>query len=254
MPGVYDFSDGKIANNILDALEDCTANEILRLLRTDNIRYYKNGYKLSYKNLCYHALDTYAHISGYSVRYFLYGSDEAPLTHYSKIDALVIQALDSMESEHLTLLKKAVHAFYYSPIMDTELLKTTPSKRILAILKSRKGAGLIESIPENELYKYRENVTTEVARYKKTGYSYRFRFITDYLPDLATMVGVSLRWIMGIHDSPVYCKTAEADDIFDLFTLMTPTQKIGFVGILSRFSDYDIPELGQIFFEGSGVL
>lgn len=249
MPVAYDFADGKIADNILNALSNCSASAIASLKNKGLLYLPKNGGFLKYKSLYYNALDDYADASGCTIASLIFGSEDAPMPCYTPWDHYVICALNSLTAAQLKTLRTAVDDFYSCPIMASAT-EMSPSKRLLAILDLRFGKNLPTDIPEEEMRKYRLDVSQEIQRFKlKSHHSPVFLFHSDYWPDLAIFSGVSVRWLLGIRKHPLYCETAAADDLFDLYTVMHPYSRKSFIGILLRLSNEYIPELEQYFLD-----
>lgn len=253
MPVAHDFVDGTISHNILNALNYCSIKQITQLLNSENLLHYANDYApVTYKSLRYSGLDAYADASGFSIRYFLFGSDEPPVSYYTPIDKYVIGALNELSSSQLTVLKQATNLFFSDPTMKDSDAYTNPSRRFLAQLKSRKESGLPDAIPEEDLYKYQKDVMVEVRRYKNSRYVPSFLFNSDYWPELATLIGISVHWLLGIKHHALFCNEAVADDIFDMYTLMQPFNKASFVGMLSAMTGKENPELDAVFLDRKG--
>lgn len=253
MPVAHDFVDGKISGNILDALSYCSIKQITQMQNSEVLLTYVNDLlPITYKSLRYSSLDAYAEASGFSIRYFLFGSDEPPVSYYTPIDRYVIRALNELSLSQLTVLKQATELFYSDPTMKDNDAYTNPSRRFLAQLKSKKESGLPDAIPDEDLYKYEKDVMVEVRRYKNSRYVPSFLFNSDYWPDLATLIGVSVRWLLGIKDHALFCNESIADDIFDMYTLMQPFNKSSFVGLLSAMTGKENPELDEVFLDRKG--
>jgi hypothetical protein len=242
-----DFFDGEIARNVLDALEMCEISVLSELRKKEIIRFQKTDNTLTNKSLLYSSLDMYCEATGHSLRYFLFGSEDTPVPSYTQQDKDVVTALNSLNPDQLNLLKNAIQLFYYSPIMEQQDLPT-PAMRFVAAYRSR-GLSVPDDLSGENADKYRLDIVTELHRFKRAFYSPLFNFLTDYWPDLAVFVGVSVRWLLGVKNSKLYCSSSDADDVFDLYTLMAPIHKRNFIGLLSRLSPGYFPELDQYFMD-----
>lgn len=231
-----DFVDGVITKHILYALADCTASEIAQLRSTGALAPNRgnDATYLSYRNLKYAALDDYADVSEHTMRELIFGSNDKPVTYYSAIDAAVIAALDSLGESQLDAMLWVMKKAHCTDLMTSNNMD--PSHRYITFYQTRKSP-LPTEIPEGEQYKYSKNVMQEIERFKKSKRSIYFRFASDYWPDLATVMGISLHWVLGIQRHPLFCETAAGDQLFDYFTLMEPAGKKMFVGYLLRLMD-----------------
>lgn len=242
---VYDFVDGKISDNILHALDTCDAATIVKLTSSGALEQFASpsrkfpSYKYpALRNLRYCGLDDYAEASGYGIRYFLYGEGKPFLPFCSEMDEEVIAALNTLSEEQLEHLKQVTLLFYSNPLMTNKEWKT-PSQRFLAVLRTRHGSGLPDAVPEKELWKYTSDVMQEIERYKASRYSPLFLFNSECWPDLSTLTGISVRWLLGVKKHALYTEHPVADDIFDMYTLMQPKDRQSFIGLLWQFSGAD---------------
>lgn len=254
MPAAYDFSDGIFSGNIVNALSKCEIFDIVTLKKEGLLYFSRINSILKYKSLFYKGIDAYADVTGCSIASFLFGSEAAPLPCYTSWDQYVIRALDSLTKSQCKSLRTAIQRLYWCPIMGTSV-DVTPSKRYMAVLEMRFGKSIPDEIPESDNRKYRLDVCQEIRRFKYASHhSPNFLFHSDYWPDLAMFTGVSVRWLLGIRRHPLYCKTAYAEDLFDLYTLMHPYYRKSFIRLLLHFSNEYIPELEEFYYEGEGSL
>ena len=249
MSNTVSFSESRFLQNIQRALAFTEMNKVSKLIQEGHVRYSNTGSP----SLFYRSIDEYVMASGVSLRSLMFDSEDIPSSYYSNIDAHVINALNMLSDDQLINLKSSIRHFYYNPLMDTSY-DLTPSARFNAILRSRRNSGLPSEIPPEEMYKYRKNVSMEINRYKRSKYSLLFTFHPDYWMDLSTVVGVSVRWILGIDEVPLFCNRGIADDIFDLYTLMSPVKKYSFIALLLRISPVALSELEEFFLEGGRIV
>lgn len=249
MPKIYgDYGDGQIAARILDGLHGIKTSGLAALQSRKQLWMPS---KLSWKSLVYEALDAYADTSGFSVRYFIFGSDEVPTPYYTPLDHELIRILNQMPEYYLKYLRKLAETLYHVPMIND--VPSKPDARFFAILNS-KDAGLITEIPEQDRHKYRKDIVAECNRYKKGGYQTNFRWNPDCWPDLAVMLGVSVRWIMGVKDHPLFCDSAVADDVFECYTLMKEQDRRSFLGVILSLSFVEAPALEEAFRTGGNIL
>lgn len=250
MPTAYDFVDGRIAGNILHALERTDIRQLSILVKKGYlISYLRHPDLLTYRALTYKGISAYAEASGFSVRYFLFGSDEVPAPTYTDLDMEVIDALNRLSVSQLQKLKDSVPHLYGSPMMDPSQY-SSPNYRFLAVLGTRRGAGLPKEVDPEVLAKCKLDVMMEISRYKQARYVPSFRFNSEFWPDLATLIGVSVHWLLGIEGHPLFCNHYLGDDIFDMYTLMQPSARASFAGLLSMLVPDASPALDNAFLNG----
>ena len=94
----------------------------------------------------------------------------------------------------------------------------------------------------------------ELERMKRRGYDLRFQFTLDSYPTVAAYLGASLHWVLSLN-SPLYCETQAAEEVFDLFTIMRPAQWSEFCRLLLFVKDADMYEaMTSPFHETGGRL
>ena len=242
----FDFAQGEVSSRILQALSQAKISVITELQKNGCFR--NNNY--DYTSLLYRHIDDYARASGYTLRYFLFGSENFPVPYYTNVDTYVIDILNQLSQEQLVSLKNIIQTAFPSKLynMSRDL---KPMQRYIAVLDNQRKPLFPKEIPDSEKYKYRKDVMIEIFRYTKhSRYSNRFAFNSDYWADLAMLKGVSVRWILGVKETTLYCNPADADDIFDAFTLMSSLQKYGFLKLLRTIAPTIDPEFERICEEG----
>lgn len=245
MPTSRDFSPGSVSNNILMALAKTNLAALANLHRNDC--FYNNLY--NYTSLRCVCLDDYGQASGYSLRFFLLGSEEAPASYLTKADNYLIRILNALPKEQLVLLEGVCREYFHSHLMDVPLMYA-PSKKLRVAMKPKKGSGFPASIPEGHAFRYRRDIMQEVQRFMKGKLSNCSVFRSDYYLDLATMAGVSVRWLLDVKNLIFHCDSVEADNVFDLYALMGPCDKFTFLLYVNSLIPTPDPELAALLERG----
>lgn len=251
-PRSFDFSEGFVAQNIITSLAFLEIPELSQLYNEGKIRRIKKDPWITARCLYYSALDDYSKATQHSLRYFLFGSEAIQESFYSPYDSDVINVLNMLSDVQLECLRTIAYSSFHSPLMDAPP-DLTPNERFFLVLTSRLNSKVPSAFPENELYKYRRDVLKEFQRYKSVKYNKKFFFHSDYWVDLATYVGVSVRWILGVKETTLHCQRPVADDIFDLYTLMAPVRRFAFIGLLMNISPVPVPEFEKLIYEGGDL-
>lgn len=240
-----DFPAGEIANRVIDALYDVSRPLFYKLVETKRIDCRNSSVDslhstLTYKNLLWNYLDGYALISGHSVHYFLFGTEQPDRSYFSDYDQEVIALIDSLPAETLRSVTQAIRIAYSNPkfAIGTDIY---PSKKL--ILLNAMGNPLPAPVPEEEMFKYKTSINTELTAFRKFQFKDRFVFHIDYIPDLCTYYRVSPHWVFSLKGT-LLCKTPEGDALFDTFCLLSPTQQIDVIStllVLQPFAMIKIP-------------
>lgn len=239
---VHHISDGEISQNIIQCLEQSGVRTIADLIAEKKLRKGNGGF-LTHKQLLYEYFDDYAEASGSTLRYFLFGTDEPPEAYYTPYDAEVIKCLNSLTPAQLRGLKHASQMLFSNPLIEATDESLTPTQRLLSVVNLNRPKMLPTQIPPEDEKKFRYPVLQELERYRAYYRSKAFNFDANYLPDLATLFGVSIRWVLGSKKGIVYCNNQNAEDLFAFYTLLRPMDQIDFCGLLLIASGEDYPML-----------
>ncbi len=223
------FTDGYIADNILQCLRNLSDKEILQLAKDGAFSSKSKIMKiLNYRRLRFESLTVYADACQVPLCYFIFGTMQPPVPTYTQYDGLVIAMLNTLPEEKMKRLYRATKLFFYTG-WDS-FADPDPCVRIVEFLKS-KPFGYVCKIEYPPFKQIKTDIATEINMLRQKHYNPNTNFTTDCLPDLATYLGISLHWVLNIKDYPLYCNSPLGDDIFDLYTMLQPAQQISFLRI-----------------------
>lgn len=227
----YFMTDGKVASRVLSKLLLLDPDTLLKLHQEGYIKTIKPE-KLRPATISLQALDAFAAATNTPGSWFLYG-DKITIPTYTKWDAEVIDSLNSMSDSQIHKIWEYVKNVY--PNRFYEETKDAPmniTSRFIQYARTLPSGSIANAIVRQPGYrKFDPEAEQEIKRFIKVNYSYMFVFSTDMLFDIATLFGVSHRWLCG-YDFLVFCNTSCKEDLFDYYTLMQPQEQESFVELL----------------------
>lgn len=197
--------------------------------------------ELSYKNLRWTLLDDYAAACNVPVKYIIYGNDYPEKTYYSHYDEEVVALLNAIDSQVLRSSISVLKAVYTNPRFEISK-ELPPSSKIVAISLFN---GLPALVSENELGRYSTDINDELTRFRNYPRRNAFIFHLDYILDMCTYYHVSPHWAFSLK-GPLICKSAEADEWFDLFCLTPKSQQIELLTMLYMIWEQSNSKFGQL--------
>lgn len=226
----YDFFDGFVSDNIIEALSFLSGDAVVLLFQKNILRQHPS-LLLTYKSLKSESIGNYSEITNVPVLDFFYGSNSTIVPTYTPNDPFVIAALDSLPARELDNLAAFVADLFPNDLVN---YNEYPSANLIALYRKRSlpTRAYKEDVDITFGYKqYRLDIKPELLRFANSHYSKAFIFHSDYLADIATYFGVSLHWVFHMKH-PVFCQTNTADEIFDRYTLMSVEQQALFCSLL----------------------
>ena len=229
-----EFAEGYFFDNICRALHRCTPGDLSKMYTEKIIRGQLTHF--DYKSFAPQYVDRYLAASGVHPLDVFYESKQIRLT-YTPNDDFVIAVLDDLSFYQLEEMKTLLLDFFPNSLFSLEEIR--PNKRLTTVLGTYPPGYLMPTkdmklaeYPGKHFYR---DLTPDMIRYRiKHKFSPRHVFDSNLWPDWATLAGVSLHWLFHL-SMPMYCKTQQADLIFDYYTLLPRKAQEQVVQILHRF-------------------
>lgn len=224
----YDFYSGDIAERIIDAIYGLSHGAVKDLERKGYLLFrLADAQTLSSRSLRYHAISEYVKVTGRPACYFFFGSEEPVTPCYTQHDAEVIRLINQIPEEKMGIITRRLFDFFPN---DTFTFDGAHVNSRLRKCLSRMG-GALNILRMDPWKTYHTDAASELERYKNAHLSKTFLFDTEIIPDIATHCGVSLHWLFAL-SVPLFCKSQEADNLFDYYTLLFPDEQKAFLDCL----------------------
>ena len=235
------LSQGDTYDRVTQAiLNNCSLLQIRNMIQNSVIERPPDGMRYL-KNITYDHLDDIIEETGVSASYLIFGTEEKMVPEYTPYDKYVIQALNNLPANRLRLLLEFIKQLY--DMKWTENASRIPALRLLAYIRSltpplmRTPTDLFSTEGKHFIYDDVESQYKQFLRVKRTNHL----FPTDYLPDIATLAGISLHWLIGIKRNPLFCESALGDDVFDGYTFLPKReQKLFRITLAYITNDYSL--------------
>lgn len=224
MPGpAIRLSAGQVFNRTHSKIYSLPASEIVALEKNGYIRMQPNiippTYSISIQGLC-----EIARQSRTSLRWIFFG-DENYIPTYTPYDGEFISFLNGLPAHECENFFRLLKGMYPCPLYDAGEYPS-PHKK-LSMRMNGLPMKLQDLMGMQPAYKQFQNppeqVHEQIMRYVN-GRRAAIAYPTDFLADLCTVFGVSLRWLIGAKDE-MFCATPLADDIFSYFVMLFPEQQ-----------------------------
>lgn len=217
-----DFLPGPIADNIIHALQKCSAAKLLAMERDGVLRIKDNS--LSPYSLIAAGLSRYSLESNVPARLFFYPNGNLP--NYTGYDREVISVLNTIDIRALHHLEELIERLWPNEFFH---LTDVPYAKLMRVFLRKEhlrevyySDNLEERFPEQ--MDLLQRIMPVMEKIKKCRYSTRVRIDSNLLPDVAEFFGVSLHWVYEM-EVPLFCTTQSAELIFDRYTLMQPHEQ-----------------------------
>ena len=220
-----DFPASSIAERVSAALTTLPARKLLELTDAKKIIISENNLEpyqtLTYRNLRCQHLDDYAQVCNMPMQYVLFGNKIHAESRYSYFDKVAIALINALPPSLLPHAKQVFTSFFHNPLFD--IPETTPSGKLVSVLLM--GGRLPKDVPAEQLCWYQTDINEELLRFRKARKKERHIFHIDSIADLCTYCRVSPHWVFS-SELPMFCKTSQGDDLFDVFCLLSRHQQI----------------------------
>lgn len=256
-----DFPASLIAERTVQALSALPPRKLLEL--TDSKCLYINeaerfAYQMmTYRNLRWQHLDTYAAACNLPLKQLIFGGDVPDCLKFSFFDREVLALLKVIPAEQLAAAEQVLRATF--PSLKLQIGEATPSRKIasIALLSGR----LPELVPDEQQHRYTKDINPILTHYRKARAKERCLFHIDYIADLCAYFKVSPHWAFSLN-APLLCDTAASDIFFDLFCLLSRTQQIYALSLLlmlypqaeQLLAPEDLQRIVRVTFEEGGVV
>lgn len=232
------LSQGDIYYRVIQAIQNnCTVLQIHNMIRNSVIERAPDSKKYM-RNVTYDHLDDIIEETGVSAPYILFGTEEKVIPEYTPYDGDIIQMIDQLSVARLQfLIENFIRPLYDITWMDT--ISKEPALRLAAYIRKlspppfRTPADLFTT--ENKHFAF-DDVEERYWQFLKRSRNV-YLFPTDYLPDVATLAGISLHWLLGLKRNPLFCSTNLGDTVFDYYTLMPKRYQIMLRNMLGYMVD-----------------
>lgn len=192
-------------------------------------------------------LEDYVEASHIPLRYFFYGTTNTVYPTYTEHDEAVIRFLNGLPESSLEFLWEVLQHMFPNKLYNwSYTAKGNKGEYIpfavrlgysLRIERNRQNLQkrankMIVQFPEHNIYQHSvEELRPEFERFLSYGGRVLHKFRDEFLLDFATFAGVSIHWVLQL-TSPLYCRTAQAEQIFDYYTTLLPQQQAHFLKLL----------------------
>lgn len=226
-----DFPASFISERVVTAVSALSARKLIALtdakaliVNEADIEPYQ---MLTYRNLRWQYLSDYALACNKTAGEFLYGDKHPIDLEYSYFDEAIIPLINLLPANELKAAAAVIRATYPSP--KFKIGNVSPSQKIISV--ALMGSRLPEDVSSADARKYRTNINEVLSYFRKARVKERCILHIDYIPDLSAYFRVSPHWAFSLK-IPLFCKTAEADDFFDLFCLLPRQQQLTVLAML----------------------
>lgn len=214
------ISHGGIANRLVASLAGRLTNkEYVQVLQSDKMFSRAKDF-IDWYNLSYEVLSLVFSYPAINIHYVLFGTEEHSIQNYTPYDKDMIDIFNSLSGLGLHLTEDLIYSLCPGIKWENTVQDSDPTQRLLQYLSSRSRPGFYRELPSGYIkpdFEYRDECIDIMSRLNAGGASARIQ--TDHLPLLARGIGVSLHWLLGL-DCPLFCKSMEAERLFDLYTLL----------------------------------
>lgn len=226
-----DFPASLIADRTVQALSALPPRKLLEL--ADSKCLFVNEaerfayHLLTYRNLRWQYLDTYAAACNLPLKQLIFGGDAPSCLKFSFFDREALALLKVVPAEHLSAAERVLRTTF--PSLKLQIGEATPSRKIIsiALLSGR----LPDLVPDDQQCCYTKDINPILMHYRKARAKERCLLHIDYIADLCAYFKVSPHWAFSLNE-PLLCDTVESDAFFDLFCLLSRTQQIYALSLL----------------------
>lgn len=228
----YEFFDGPISDRIVNAIKECSVAAIIDLDKAKVIRLNKETYTLNYRSLKPENLSQYCKITGYSARYFLFGSENQVLPGFLEEEKEIFPLINALDAQMAKKVLSFMETFYPNRFYDNCSCISRPSSRLASYFSILpKGTITFSDIEKNA--KISVELEAELKRFRVAGQSKLFIFDSNMWFELAQYSKVSLHWMLGL-TVPLFFNNQSADIIFDRYALMSAQERESFHKFMSE--------------------
>ena len=219
MPLPPNYLNGSVAKRAkLALLTSCTNEEIAKLFTK---KYIAMSTPRGRWDIKYSALDEIFSMTGTSISKLFFDVDTLPAPVYTKYDNDVIAKANTLTPMQRMFFLHTFRALYDYDWAVTMPI-TNPVERIREFNKHNspptRVPGTSREFQPDKPYWLDVEPDEQLRRMRLAPASKNI--MSDYLPDVALAWEVSLHWILGLKDTPMYCATSAAEWIFDLYTII----------------------------------
>lgn len=226
-----DFPASLIAERTIQALSALPPRKLLELADSKCISVNEAErfafQMLTYRNLKWQHLGTYASACNVPLKQLLFGGDVPKCLKFSFFDREALALLKVVPAEQLIAAEQVLRATF--PSLKLQIGEATPSRKIIsiALLNNR----LPESVPDDQQHLYTQDINPILTYFRNARTKERCMLHIDYIADLCAYFKVSPHWAFSLK-VPLLCDTEDSDAFFDLFCLLSRTQQIYALSLL----------------------
>lgn len=229
----FEFQPSYLTDNLLAILYKTDADAFLNLKKKGYINLPRYEYTPTLNSLRLQCVDKYITAAKADPRDVFFRTEEDRQPAYTQYDSLVVAILDALQPHQLDALDKWLDLRY--PNRLYRLDNPRPGHRLLACFKGTPRGTVSEQAIE-ELPPWKRvsgELGLDIRRFTvEHRWNPNHTFTTSLWLDWASFAGVSIHWIFRL-SQPLYCRTQQADLIFDKYTLMAEQDQESFLSVLS---------------------
>lgn len=234
-PVYYDFSEGGITQNLIDLLNTVPVDTLFGLIDTGDLNAIRNSdLPVKRQSLRFQGITAYSKVLGVNPLrlFYLKGNAHPSYTEFDK------QVLDDIKQ--IPILQLSHYEPFFQRFFDTSLYHSRNDvyERLSKLYGYRVGWAKEIKGKGSSINPVRKEIADELARYKSLRIDMRskMRFKTDYLPEIAEALGVSLHWLFhcGV---PMFTDSQCGDRLFDLYTLLSKEDQQMFISIMHELAE-----------------
>lgn len=229
----FEFQPSYLTDNLLAILYKTDADAFLKLKKGGHINLPRYDYTPTINSLRLQCVDNYIMAAKADPRDVFFRNAEDRQPAFTRYDSLVVAILDALQPYQLDALDKWLDLRY--PNRLYRLDNPRPGHRLLACFKGTPRGTVSEQAIENlpPWKRVSPELALDIHRFTvEHRWNPNHTFTTSLWLDWASFAGVSLHWIFQL-SLPLYCRTQQAELIFDKYTLMAEQDQESFLSVLS---------------------